>query len=416
MTFFFAARPRARPLVFVAAAAWLAGLVACSTAPAPAGPASPALRPLGVREITGLIDARVAGRDAWAQAVDDALRANHLEVNPLSACAVLAVIGQESNFQADPIVPGLAKLVAARIETYQDKLGPLGRPIFNRLLAARAPADPRTFAQRLEKVRNERDLDLIFRDMLAYYEGAYPGTFEALSLAGKLFDVRDLTDLNPITTAGPMQVSVRFAEELARQQHGDVARVRDALYTRAGGVFYGTAHLFASQARYPRMLFRFADYNAGFFASRNAALQEQLTLLTGKALALDGDLLGYGKNREVNDEQTQSMAALRLFRDRRAPALSDRQLRADVQREKTLDFETSDTYQAIKAAATAQLGRAPAYAVLPQVVLESPKLSRKLSTAWFAQAVERRFVSCLDAAGVREPPPPADGATSAPPK
>ena len=54
-----------------------------------------------------------------------------------------------------------------------------------------------------------------------------------------MLDVRDLSDLNPITTAGPMQVNVRFAETLARDQHGDVTRVRDALYTRAGGDVVG---------------------------------------------------------------------------------------------------------------------------------------------------------------------------------
>ena len=154
------------------------------------------------------------------------------------------------------------------------------------------------------------------------------------------------------------------------------------------------------------MLFRFADYNAGRFASRNAAVQDQLNQLTGRKLALDGDLLGYGKDGEVNQEETQSMAALHAFRDRLAPALSDRQLRRDALLEKTADFEATDTYRAITAAFTARFHRAPAYAVLPQVVLDSPKLSRPLSTAWFAQAVDRRLQTCLGSAGVREPVAP----------
>jgi hypothetical protein len=387
--------------------------LACSIHNAnPGGPAP--LPALGPAAIAALVDAaresaRVPDRDAWGQAVHDALLANQIAPTALSACAVLAVIAQESSFQADPVVPGLAKLVAARIEGYQDKLGPLGRPIFARVLGARAPGDPRSFEQRLQTVRTERDLDLVFRDMLAYYEGNYPGTFEALTLAGKLFDGRDLGELNPITTAGPMQVNVRFAEALARERHADVSRVRDSLYTRPGGVFYGTANLFATQASYPRLLYRFADYNAGPFASRNAAVQDQLNQLNQASrpgsikLVLDGDLLAYGKDGAIKDDDTQSMAALRSFRDRYAPNLSDRRLRKDAMLEKTQSFEQTDTYSAIKTAFATKFHRPAPYAVLPQVILESPKLSRKLSTAWFAQAVDRRFQSCLSTAGVREP-------------
>jgi hypothetical protein len=151
------------------------------------------------------------------------------------------------------------------------------------------------------------------------------------------------------------------------------------------------------------MLFRFADYNAGVYASRNAAVQIQVSRLVGKKLALDGDVLAYGKDGEVNNEDTQTMQAIRLFRDRYQPRLSDRRLRDDAHQEKTLAFEGTDTYRAIKAAYAARLGTPPEYATLPQVELESPKLTRKLSTAWFAQAVDRRFETCLVAAGWQGP-------------
>jgi hypothetical protein len=377
----------------------LAAALACSTTQ-PATSADPRLRPLGPAEITALIEARVPARAAWAQAVYDALAANGQPSNPSTACAVLALIAQESGFQEDPVVPGLAKVVAARMERYQAKLGPLGGPLFRRLLAGRAPPDPRTFEERLGKVRTERDLDVVFRDMLAFYKSSYPATFDAVTFAGKLGGVEDLAELNPITTAGPMQVNVRFAEDWAREHHGDPARVRDGLYSRAGGVYYGTARLFAGQAAYPRALFRFADYNAGLYASRNAALQAQLARLTGKALVLDGDLLGYGKDGEIKDEDTQSMQALRLFRDSYAKDLSDRQLRRDARREKSPELEQSDTYRAIKDAFVRRFGTPPDYAILPQIALESPKLSRTRSTAWFAQAVDSRYQRCLTSAGI----------------
>jgi hypothetical protein len=336
----------------------------------------------------------VKDRAAWGQAVAEALVTNQVTADRPSACAVLAIIAQESGFQQDPVVPGLARLVEARLESYRAKLGPLGQPVFARLLSGHAPGDPRPFDERLRRVRTERDLDRVFRDLLAYYQGGHPAAFEAATLASKLFDFDSLADLNPITTAGPMQVSVRFAEAWAREHGRDPAGVRDSLYTRAGGVSYGTARLFGHQASYPRMIFRFADYNAGVYSSRNAAVQAQVARLVGAKLALDGDLLRYQKDGRASDDDSQTLAALRDFRQRYAPALSEDRLRADAEREKTRAFEDTATYRAIKATYAARVGP-PDYAIMPVVSLEGPKLSRKLSTSWYAESVNRRFEACL---------------------
>jgi len=335
---------------------------------------------------------------AWSEAILNALAANEIPVEPTSACAVIAIIGQESSFQEDPVVPGLARLARARIDRYKSKLGPIGDPLFARLLAGHAPEDARSFEQRLDHVRTERDVDVLFRDLLAYYEVNHPAMFTALRWAGKIVDVGDLAELNPITTAGPMQVSVHFAEQWARAHKGSAATssgVRDALYTRAGGVYYGTARLLGYPVHYDQPLFRFADYNAGFYSSRNAAVQAQVSQLTKIPLALDGDLLAYQKNGEPRDEDSASSRAVRRFAERFAPRLSERDIRRDLLAEKTLGFEDTETYRAIKAAVQQRAGRPAEYATLPDVTLESPKLSRTLSTAWFARAVDRRYEACL---------------------
>ncbi len=384
----------------VACALAVAGGGGCSGGRQPGG-AWPGAAPqprLGPSEIAALISPKVNDRPAWAKAIADALQANSIDAEATAVCAVVALIAQESGFRHDPVVPGLAKVVDARIEKYQEHLGPLGRPVFRRLLAARAPADPRTFEERLQQVRTERDLDLTFRDLLAYYESAHPGAFGAANLAGRLFDLRSLSDLNPITTAGPMQVSVDFAETWAREHHGQPSGVRDALYTREGGVYYGTARLFGHLAAYTKMVFRFADYNAGVYASRNAAVQAQIARLTRRKLALDGDLLAYGRDGKPTDDPSKTMAAIQHFRDLYHPKLTDRRLKEDVRKEKEQAFEGTDTYEAIKKVFAEELGSQPEYAILPQVIIESPKLSRRLSTAWFAQAVDKRYQSCLASA------------------
>ena len=387
------------PLTRVATVVALALTCGCARgpAPAPALASSPA-PPLTASQVAALIPDRVADRAGWGEAVWNGLAANGLPVDRAAACAVIAVIGQESGFQENPVVPGLARIVRARIDRYKTKLGPLGDPLFQRLLEGRAPGDARPFTRRLDTVRTERDVDVLFRDLLAYYQFNHPALFQAAGWAGKLVDVDELAELNPVTTAGSMQVSVRFATQWAQDHGGASAKsteVRDALYTRAGGVYYGAARLLGFPARYDQAVYRFADYNAGYYASRNAAVQEQLSRLTGMPLALDGDLLAYQRNGAPSDADSASARAVHAFAGRFAPRLSPRQIRRDLLAEKTLAFEDTETYRAIKAAAEQRDGRAPAYARLPEVTLDSPKLSRPLSTAWFARAVQRRNEACL---------------------
>jgi hypothetical protein len=308
-------------------------------------------------------------------------------------CSVIAVIEQESGFKEDPAVPGLSGMVRERLESHADKLGPPGRKALASVLEGRAPGHKKTFDERLRTVRTERDLDRLFRDILAYYEHEYPKTYAMADLASKLFGSGRLEDLNPITTAGSMQVSVRYALE-KEGEDADPAKVREAMYTRAGGVRYGTARLLDYEAAYPEPLFRFADYNAGLYASRNAALQVQVSRLTGIALVPDGDLQLYDKQGEPLDEESKTLKALLAFRQRYAPDLSERQVRRDVRKEKELDFESTDTFRAVKRVYARETGESPAYAQLPQVTLKSPKLKGERTTAWFARAVDARFQRC----------------------
>ena len=393
-----ASAPGRLPRVLAVGALVLLG--ACTRTVRPTPPLPPRVTP---EQAVRMVPPEVKERRGWAEDVLAAMEAHRLYPSVEAVCSVLAIIEQESNFQANPPVPGLARIVQQRLGAYADKLGPLGPPAVSALLGGKAPGETRTFAQRLEGVKTERDLDRIFRELLAYYETEFPSTYTAAQVASSLFKSTRLEDLNPITTAGSMQVSVRFSEGLVGDDERAQRRVREELYTRGGGVYYGTARLLGYEVHYSEPLYRFADYNAGFYTSRNAALQQQVSRLTGLELVPDGDLLAYDKQGEPVDEDSHSLEALLAFRARYAPELSERRVRKDALKEKELAFEETDTWSAIKRTYQQVTGEAPAYAQLPTVVIKSPKISGERSTAWFAQSVNKRFQRCLGRAAAPSP-------------
>lgn len=356
---------------------------------------APAARPLAVDEIARRLPEHVSDRKAWATTIAWSLAENEIIADEHAVCAVVATIDQESGFVADPPVPGIAAIVRHALdEEAHAKLGPLGPMAVERLLGKHAPGRRRTFGERLSRARTEGDVDRLFRDMVAAFESEHPVLAEAAKIAGVFHASLDLEAQNPITTAGSMQVSVRFAEALAAERDIPEDGVRDALYTMDGGVYYGAARLLGYQAAYPDMTFRFADYNAGVYASRNAALQRQLSRLVGRALAADGDFLRYDRRGEPSDAESDSWRVLVAFRARFAPELSEARMRRDVAREKEASFEHTRTYATIKRVYERRYG-APVYAVMPNVTIRSVKLRGTRSSEWFARSVGARYERCL---------------------
>ena len=110
----------------VLAACVLSALAAC--APRQVRPQAPLPPRVTVEQATQLIPPEEKDREGWAEDVLAALEAHRLYPSAEAVCSVLAVIEQESGFEANPAVPGLARIVQQRLEAYADKLGPLGKP------------------------------------------------------------------------------------------------------------------------------------------------------------------------------------------------------------------------------------------------------------------------------------------------
>ncbi len=352
------------------AAVVLLTLAGCSTVPAPPpGPSADIVR----ADIQRRIPAATVDRSGWAADIQAAFSAQRVVPNPENICAVLAIIEQESGYRANPEVPNLPQVARGEIDRRAAALH-VPRVLVDAGLKINA-SDGRSYAEHLAGVRTERDLSRLYEEII----GRVP-------LGQRLFAGK-----NPVQTGGAMQVGIAFA-----QAHADgypyppETGIRDEVFSRRGGLYFGILHLLGYQTPYTQKVHRFADYNAGWYASRNAAFQNAVAVATGNTLALDGDVLAPGAPL---DKPGQTERALREL----GPQLGmdNAQLRRALQQADQLQFSDSALHAQVFALADARAGKALPRALIPGIRLDSPKITRELTTEWFANRVDGRYRQCL---------------------
>jgi len=322
-------------------------------------------------KLVRLIPAGTSDREGWAKDIQIAFTTQRIPATTENLCSVVAITEQESNFKADPAVPGLGKIARAEIDRRASKVHVPGF-LIDTALALKSP-NGRTYSQRLASAKTERELSAIFDDFI----GGVP-------LGQQLFG-----RFNPVHTGGPMQVSIAFAQAHAEGYPYPVdGSIRREVFSRRGGMYFGTAHLLGYPVNYPRQLYRFADFNAGWYASRNAAFQRVVADLTGITLALDGDVILYGSNDAGSTEKAVRTLGPKL-------GMSEREIRRDLELGDKPEFTRSELYTKVFALAERSAGKSMPRAMLPGITLHSPKITRQLTTAWFAQRVDERYQRCL---------------------
>lgn len=325
-------------------------------------------------ELLRKLPATLHDRDGWARDIQAAFAAQDLEPSTSNLCAVLAVVEQESTYRADPPVPGLPAIARAEIDRRAEKLR-LPKFMVEAALRFHAP-DGRTYAQRIDALRTEQELSALFEEMT-----------HRVPMGQRLF-----ARFNPVRTGGPMQVRIDFAERHLRGYPYPLAgTVRSEVFSRRGGLYFGIKHLLGYPADYARPLYRFADFNAGWYASRNAAFQQAAAIASGTKLMRDGDLLAPGASL---DKPGSTEAALRRI----APQLGmdAAGIRAALAKGHAASFADTELYRRVFAIADRKgTGKAVPRARVPDIALQSPKISRKLTTAWFAGRVDARWNACM---------------------
>ena len=358
---------------------------------------------LNTEQIQTLIPTRVSQRDGWAKDIYDISKQFGIPQTKDNICSIIAVVDQESNFVADPQVAGLGVKAVQEVEDrleekFTEKLGEtIGGTVagYFQDVLKNQPTPDNNYLSQMRKVKTERQLDELYREIFDYMSKHYH--VSALTGAAKLVGQDIGEKMNPITTLGSMQVHISYAKEHKRKG-GNVAALRSDLYSQYGGLYYGIHRLMMYPADYDRAIYRFADYNSGMYSSRNAAFQKMLNHIAGIDLDLDGDLLLYSKDGSERAQKSQSETALINLFALEKVLLTPRQIRSDLKKEKEKKFEETTTYQEISRLYQEKTGKDPMYAVMPEVVISGPKLSRDYNTNWFASRVNGRYETCIQRA------------------
>ncbi|HEX3913653.1 MAG TPA: DUF1615 domain-containing protein [Steroidobacteraceae bacterium] len=334
--------------------------------------------PLAATDAKTLIEAalppRVSDRTGWSDDMYAAFRSLTVAPSRENICAVVAVIEQESGFRVDPVIPNLGGIARKEIASRAARAH-LPMIIVDGVLELKS-SDGRSYGGRIDAARTEKDLSDTYEDLIA-----------AVPLGRTLFAQR-----NPIRTRGPMQVNVAFAEQFSAATpypyplHTSIA---DELFSRRGSLYFGIAHLLDYRAPYDRFLYRFADFNAGQYASRNAAFQKALGMVSGAKLVADGALLPHDPDGGPGATELAARSIGARLK------ISDSGIHGALTGAKSRTFETTELYQRVFTLADQRAGRSLPRAWVPEIKLTGPKITRNLTTDWYAHRVDGRFRRCL---------------------
>src|SRR5690606_12889589 len=174
--------------------------------------------------------------------IQAAFVAQRIVPNVENICAVLAVIEQESGYRADPQVANLPQIARQEIRRRASAVRIPGLMV-DAGLKIRAP-DGISYGDKLARVRTERDLSRLYEEII-----------DRVPMGRRMFAGR-----NPVQTGGAMQVGIPFAQAHAQGYPYPVqSSIRDEVFSRRGGVYFGTLHLLGYQTPYTRKVHRFAD-------------------------------------------------------------------------------------------------------------------------------------------------------------
>lgn len=298
--------------------------------------------------------ARKEGIERWTNALVHEIESQKLPLTPQVLTLILTVIARESGFQTEPRV-GDMNAMYARLK---QKARTEHRILFGAAEFLLDDAEAK-YKPKLAEVKTEKDLENLASEVLA---DPLMDKVKSIIIFGDQIYAKIHEELdNVVGTVGSMQVNAKKALEIAKREGKNPTEkeIREELYTLEGGIHYGIAMLAEAVKAYDKedpgfnisdthIKLVLADYNGGLYTCRNAAVQAQLSELTGNNLAKDGDLLAYDKEGHPLVDPSGTEQVFRKFVTDYSLGISDIDIRQQLLKEKSPDFENTTLYASVR--------------------------------------------------------------------
>jgi hypothetical protein len=303
----------------------------------------------------------------WINAIIDAVERNRLPICKEALGLVSCIVAMESGFRVDPLAVDPSRehdmsgmLVRAEKE-FEERYG----------ILLRVPPVPRFYGAYREKYygqllacKTEGEVEVIARNIVADLKRDASRLPKVIT---KVID-RELEKLiYVVRTKGSMQLNFIKARQVMAER-GEVftdSELTDYMYTLHGGVDVGVAALkpmfVQYAAKYARpgdlsWLFLVGmDYHYGPFSSRNMMEQIRIRDLSGKKIALDGDLLHYNDYGKPADKVSETFRAVATT----FPSLGQSSILKAFVLEKDQHYIYTDLHRAILQSHTERFGETP---------------------------------------------------------
>ncbi len=310
----------------------------------------------------------------WINAIIDAVERNRMPICKEALGLVSCLIAIESSFRVDPLAVDpsrehdMSTLLARAEKEFEQKYGVL----------LRIPPVPRFYAAYKEKYygqllacKTEGEIEVIAGNIAGELK---KDASRLPAVISKVID-KELDKLTHVVrTKGSMQLNFIKARQLMSER-GEAfteSELTDYMYTLHGGVDVGVAALkpmfvqyaarYATPGDLSWLFLVGMDYHYGPFSSRNMMEQIRIRDLSGKKLALDGDLLRYNEQGVPEDGISDTCRAVAgIFPSFGEPSI----LKAFVL-EKDQHYIYTDVHQSILRAHRERFGETP-FAVIGEL-------------------------------------------------
>jgi len=258
----------------------------------------------------------------WINAILSAVERNQLPLCKEILGLVASIVAIESSFRADPLI-----VDPSRGETIVDLAQRAENELFKKYgVAMSVPPVPslynmykERYYQRIIDCKTEGDAEKLaasIADDLKKDTAILPEFLRNLVLK----EIDKVS--NVVRTKGSMQLNFLRARQVMKERGDEFTdqELSDYMYTVDGGIDVGVASIrpifvqyaayYAREGTLSWLFFVGMDYNYGPFTSRNMMEQIRIRDLSGKNIAVDGDLLQYDEKGTPDRRYSETLEAV----------------------------------------------------------------------------------------------------------